>query len=208
MTLHDYLRDPCGVLSIPWWKSKRVKVPPHMRIVHHRDFDEACLGEFADEPYFRLHHSLKDIGTAGNGRYVCVTAREADIPLMADIINRSYTDLSVTVEQLTQYRRTEAFDEALWIIACDAETSETVGCGMADFDPEAGEGALEWIQVLPECRGQKAGQFIVNELLCRLAVRADFVTVSGKVNHPSRPEMLYRKCGFTGGDVWHILTRK
>ena len=83
-----------------------------------------------------------------------------------------------------------------------------MGCGIADFDAEAKEGVLEWIQVLPECRGRKAGQFIVNELLRRMADRAAFATVSGRVNNAASPELLYRKCGFTGDDVWHILMEK
>ena len=27
MTLQDYLRDPCGVLSIPYWKAQTVQMP-------------------------------------------------------------------------------------------------------------------------------------------------------------------------------------
>ena len=37
---------------------------------------------------------------------------------------------------------------------------------------------------------------------------AEFATVSGKVNNPTNPQSLYRKCGFIGDDVWHILTQK
>ena len=62
--------------------------------------------------------------------------------------------------------------------------------------------------MLPEHRGRGAGQFIVNELLRRMQGRADFATVSGKVNNATNPEGLYRRCGFTGADVWHILTKE
>ena len=37
---------------------------------------------------------------------------------------------------------------------------------------------------------------------------ADFATVSGKVDNETNPEALYRKCGFVGNDVWHILHKK
>lgn len=208
MNLTDYLHDPCGALSIPYWKNKKIVVPPNMRIIHQRDFDASPGEQYMDDPYFRLRHDLKDIGTAGSGIFICRTATEADLSLMADLINRSYTDLSVTVEQLRGYRRTAAFAADLWIVAYDAQTQECVGCGIADFDAEAREGVLEWIQVLPEHRGRRAGQFIVNELLRRMAGCADFATVSGRVNNATRPEMLYRKCGFTGDDAWHILMHK
>lgn len=66
---------------------------------------------------------------------------------------------------------------------------------------------MEWIQVLPPFRRRGYGQAVVCELLSRAQGRARFATVSGKVNDPNAPEGLYRKCGFTGNDVWHIITR-
>lgn len=79
---------------------------------------------------------------------------------------------------------------------------------MADFDSEMQEGIIEWIQVLPEYRGKKIGQMLVNDLLLRMKPMARFATVSGQVNNLSSPEKLYRKCGFVGNDVWHILRKK
>lgn len=87
-------------------------------------------------------------------------------------------------------------------------SSEYVGCGIADFDTETRELILEWIQVLPQHRGKKIGQLIVTELLYRMKDIADFGTVSGKVDNLTNPEALYRKCGFSGDDVWHILHKK
>jgi len=52
------------------------------------------------------------------------------------------------------------------------------------------------------------GTYIVSELLFRMKNSAKFATVSGKCNDSSCPEMLYRKCGFTGSDIWHILRLK
>lgn len=206
MTLQQYLADPCGTLSIPYWKGKTVAVPPHMGIVHHRDFDADAWTGYADEPYFRLQHDLTAIPPA-EGIFRCRTAVQDDLPLMAEIINRSYTDLSVTVPQLQGYRQTPAFAAELWIIAVDA-AGAPVGCGIADLDSEAREGVLEWIQVLPQHRGRGGGTAIVSELLRRMQGRADFATVSGRVNNLTNPEGLYRRCGFTGNDVWHILTAK
>ena len=34
---------------------------------------------------------------------------------------------------------------------------------------------------------------------------ARFATVSGRVDSESHPEALYRKCGFEGQDIWHVL---
>ena len=87
-------------------------------------------------------------------------------------------------------------------------TAAIVGCGIADFDKELSEGIIEWVQVIPAYRGNKIGQLIVSELLGRMKSIAKFATVSGKVNNITNPEKLYRKCGFVGHDVWHILTKR
>ena len=90
----------------------------------------------------------------------------------------------------------------------EKDTGNIVGGGNADLDREIGEGILEWIQVLPEYRGHGIGQLIVNSLLDKMQGEAQFDTVSGKVNNPTNPEALYRKCGFAGNDVWHVLIKK
>ena len=140
--------------------------------------------------------------------YRIETATVEDIPLVQELINRSYQDLSVSCEQLLSYTKSEVYDEKLWIIVSEKLTNKPVACGIAELDKELKEGVLEWIQVLPEYRGKKLGQLLVNELLTRLQGKADFVTVSGKVDNATKPERLYRKCGFTGKDIWHVLTKK
>lgn len=69
------------------------------------------------------------------------------------------------------------------------------------------EGALEWIQVLPEYHGNKLGKALVIELLKRLKPYARFTTVSGELDNKTNPERLYRRCGFIGDDIWHILKK-
>lgn len=89
----------------------------------------------------------------------------------------------------------------------DKISASVVGCGIAELDKELHEGIIEWIQVLPVHRGKGIGQLIVNELLKRMSPKAKFATVSGKVNNETEPDLLYRKCGFAGDDIWHILTK-
>ena len=63
------------------------------------------------------------------------------------------------------------------------------------------------IGVTEQHRGQGLGEYLVSELLRRMKDNAKFATVSGQCNNPANPEVLYRKCGFTGSDVWHVLRR-
>ena len=177
-----------------------------MLIIHQKEFSKHDYSGYIDEPYFRLYHSLEQIKETTHNEFIIKTALREDIPLFVDIINRSYPDLTVSYEQLVGYTETNVYDSNLWVLVIDKVNSNIVGCGIAELDKELREGIIEWIQVLPEHRGKKIGQFIVNELLKRLSQVADFATVSGKINNPTRPEILYRKCGFTGTDIWHVLT--
>lgn len=208
LTIDQYIANPCGTLSIPYWKNKNIQLPENMMIVHHSQFNLDDLQHYHDEPYFRLFHSLKNIGVNNLDDYYVKTASAEYINVIVDIINQSYTDLSVTKEQISFYTDTEVYDKDLWILVYDRKTELPVGCGIADFDCETKEGILEWIQVLPSYRGKKIGQLIVNELLHRLKNKASFVTVSGKVNNETNPEALYRKCGFEGDDIWHVMYAK
>lgn len=146
--METYKENPCGTLSIPYWKDKHIRIPENMCIVHDSCYIEEKYKDYHDEPYFRLYHNLSDVQPVELDDISIVTAKYEDIPLLVDVINQSYTDLSVTF-----------------------------------------------------------GQLIVNELLKRMMGIADFATVSGKVNNPTSPEILYRKCGFVGDDIWHILTK-
>lgn len=207
MLLDEYLNSPCSSLSIPYWKSKVIKIPQNIKIVHHSDFYGELLNDYYDERYFRLIHYLDDIDDEMSNEFFVKTADLSDIQLIVETINNCYSDLSVSYEQIFSYTKTKVYDSNLWILVYEVKTNQIVGCGIADFDSEVKEGILEWIQVLPEYRGRKIGKLIVNQLLCRMK-NADFATVSGKVNNVTKPEKLYRQCGFVGNDIWHILYKK
>ena len=203
-----YRRNPCGVLSIPYWKSKRITIPENMRIVHNDNYEKTNYLNYCDEPYFRLFHSLSNVRNTALDGITIVTANHNDILGIVDVINDSYADLSVTYEQMIGYTETEVFCPELWILAVDKSTGCIAGCGIADLDSELREGIIEWIQVLPRYRKRGIAQILVNELLSRMKGKVDFATVSGKLNDSNSPEKLYRKCGFVGKDIWHVLTAK
>lgn len=207
MLLNEYLDSPCSSLSIPYWKSKVIQIPQNIKIVHHSDFYDELLNDYYDERYFRLIHYLADVDNELPNEFCVKTANLSDIQLIVETINNCYSDLSVSYEQIFSYTKTKVYDSYLWILVYESKTNQIVGCGIADFDSEAKEGILEWIQVLPQYRGKQIGQLIVNQLLCRMK-NADFATVSGKVDNVTKPEKLYRKCGFVGNDIWHILHKK
>ena len=207
LALQNYLNDPCGTASLPYWKHKGIVVPDNMRIVHERDFSGDMLRDYSDEPYFRLYHDLQGIQTI-TAEGVEIISGASSIDEFVRLINASYDDLRVTVEQMEGYQRTPVYCPDLWLLLKEKQTGAVLAGGIADYDREIGELILEWIQVLPEYRRRGYGQLVVNCLLSKIQGAAKFATVSGKVNNPTNPEGLYRKCGFAGDDVWHVLTKR
>lgn len=204
LTKQVYLADPCRASSLPYWKACRIVPPPGIVLIHEEDFTPANYPDCQDEPYFRLRHNLKAVPAPQlpEGFSPCALS----LSEYASHISRCYEDIGVTESELRQFTDRTVYDATLWIAAKDSRTGAVAATGIADLDREIREGILEWIQVSPEYRGCGLGRWLVCELLRRMQGRADFATVSGRCGNPTNPEQLYRVCGFTGRDVWHILT--
>lgn len=204
--INEYLKDPCRVSSIPYWKAKSIPIPDGMRIIHDEDYSEQKFIQYADQLYFRLIHDLHDIEKPilPNGFSLCkITLKE-----FSKHINLCYGADCLTEGDLQEYTERRVYDQSLWLAVREDSSKNIVATGIGELDGETGEGILEWIQVSKDCRRLGLGSYIVLELLRRMVGRADFATVSGQCDNPTAPEALYRKCGFRGSDVWHILKRK
>ena len=205
LTKEQYLADPCKAASIPYWKAKSITIPDSMIILHQDEYDCAENQYFIDEPYFRLIHNLKGLAepVLPQGYSLCT----ATLSEYAAHINSCYDGIGITAEELRSYTLRTVYDASLWLTVKDDQTGTIVATGIADMDREIGEGILEWIQVSKSHRGNGLGSYIVSELLWRMKDKADFATVSGQCNNATNPEILYRMCGFSGNDVWHILRK-
>ena len=202
----QYLANPCKATSIPYWKAKAITIPDGMLILHQNDFSESEYQQYIDEPYFRLKHDMKSLSAPAlpQGYSLC----SATLPDFSAHINSCYDDIGITVEELQSYTSRLVYNAALWLAVKDIQTGKIVATGIADLDQEIGEGILEWIQVSKQYRGCGLGSYIVSELLWRMRDGAQFATVSGQCHNPTNPEALYRKCGFSGNDIWHILRKR
>ena len=205
LTKEQYLANPCKASSIPYRKAKSITIPEGMKILHQEEFNDAENRHFVDEPYFRLIHNLKGLAepVLPQGYSLCT----ATLSEYAAHINSCYEGIGITEEELRSYTLRAVYDAALWLAVKDERTGNIVATGIAELDREIGEGVLEWIQVSHGHRGKGLGRYIVLELLRRMKDKVDFATVSGQCNNATNPEKLYRKCGFTGNDVWHILRK-
>ncbi len=206
LNLAAYCANPCRTASIPYWKAARVQIPQNMRIVHNDDFTIELLKHYTDEPYFRLKHDLLrlKLPKLADRFSIC----EATLQEYAEHINGCYSAIGISADELQGCTQRSVYAPELWLAIRDSRTGKIVATGIGELDRSIGEGILEWIQVSEKYRGRGLGSFLVLELLNRMKPIAKFVTVSGQCNNPTHPEQLYRKCGFSGTDVWHILRRK
>lgn len=200
----EYLQNPCRAASIPYWKAVRISVPENMKILHQDDFCADILEQYADEPYFRLIHDLQtEPAPVPEGYSLCQGTAEE----FAAHIQECYGN-GMTAAEVRGFTEREVYCSELWLALRDDRTGRIVATGIGELDREIGESILEWIQVSDEYRGHGLGSYIVTELLWRMKGKAKFATVSGQCDNPTNPEALYRKCGFAGNDVWHVLRKR
>jgi len=202
--IKQYIENPCKTLSVPYWKDKCTVIPNNIQIVHDNYFEGDKYIAYQDCKFFRIKHDLKNVIKTDLPENL--TFINASLMDYYNHINDCYDDICITKEEISKYNEKSVYDNDLWIALYNKDTDSIIATGIADFDKEIREGILEWIQVTKEYRRHGLGKIIVNELLWRIKQKnAFFATVSGKCNSISNPEKLYRSCGFSGNDIWHIL---
>jgi GNAT superfamily N-acetyltransferase len=205
MTKEEYLVNPCAKLSIPYWKYLLFKKPQNIDIFHKNDYSQDDLYIHV-EKYFRLIHYLEKPLKPHQSIFDIKIAQD-----MKDLIlqiNHSYSNerIIVNIEDVERWINHPTYDQSLWIkVIVDGHM---IASGIAEYDENTKEGIIEWVQVLPEYRRQGYGRMIVEELLYRLSKKADFVTVSGRLNNNTNPKRLYESCGFEGSNIWCVCYKK
>ena len=202
ITREEYLENPCGNSSLPYYKLKLYH-NLNIQVIHNSQF----IGE-KSEPYFRLIHNLNNIAQFDLDENLTVrtinTKSDEDLHKLEKMIADCYESERLPVSQMKSMIDSDQFDESLWIVV-ENKRGEIVASAISEIDSDIKEGVLEWIQVLPKYKGLGLGTYIVCETLKRLSNKTKFATVSGRVNNIDSPEKLYRKCGFTGNDIWHVI---
>ena len=205
MNAEQYLADPCGTSSLPYWKTEQFAVPEGICVYRDDAFSARSI-EGVDEPYFKLMHDLRQVQPAAlPAGFRLVSAGVADF---ARHINSCYGAEGLSEAELLAYRRRQTYNPALWLAVADAGNGALAATGIGELDGRIGEGILEWIQVSPAYRRRGLGRFLVCELLRRMQGRAQFATVSGRVNNPDKPFALYTGCGFKNPVIWHVIKTK
>ena len=202
-----YLQDPCGASSLPFWKTISITIPDDLLILREGDprLQEACHA-YVDTPYFKLIHRLRNTHSPClHDGFRFVRPSEKDL---SRHVTSCYDAERVSEDELSAYGHRPTYSPDLWLAILNETTGEIIASGIAELDVTIREGVLEWIQVSPAYRRRGWGRIIVNELLWRLTGRADFVTVSGKINESTNPRALYECCGFGEAVIWHVLKKR
>jgi ribosomal protein S18 acetylase RimI-like enzyme len=206
MRAKEYLRNPTGASALSFWKTCNFNNPAHIKVLNENEFNPNLLETHTDEVYFKLVHYLENIEKQfKSDKFIFVKASTEEF---VNHINSCYEKERLTADELESYKNRPVYDEDLWICLYDNVNHVIAATGIAEFDREIKEGYLDWIQVSKEYRGQGLDKIIVYELLKRLKRKANFVTVSGRVNNKTNPEKLYESCGFENKVLCHILTEK
>lgn len=201
--LLNYLENPCRALSLPYWKYKTIKVPDNIEIIH---IDNFCNQYEKYQRYFRICHKLIDIQEVCNN--VCLIDIIHDKDSLVRMINECYKHENIMIDKndIDRWMNNPTYNKLLWVKI--VKNKKIIASGIAEYDSRLKEGIIEWVQVLPGYRSKVYGKDIVNYLLKQLKkLNANFVTVSDSLENKTNPEKLYRKCGFTGNDVWYICQK-
>lgn len=183
----------------------------------HQDFlDPATVAGFNTlrTGYYRLSHDLQSLPEESlpeGFSLVPVKMDGAMVDTVAAFIAQHSDSGDDSLAVVQGWVDAPVFASKLWLWVMDAANNQPVGLAVAALDPTYREAVIEWVQVHPDFRKRGLGKALVTALLRRIQAEgsADFVTASGEVTVEERdePGQFFRHCGFTGTDVWWLLSR-
>ena len=149
MDKQEYLKDPCKASSLSFRKTNITVIPDDMLILRDDEFSsQTSAGK--DDPYFKLIHRMKHV------EYFPLPEEfeiiQCDAADFADHIQECYDGTDISAEILREYQTSPAYDPRLWIAVGERNRKKIIASGIAEYDPQVGEGVFEWIQVSPAYR--------------------------------------------------------
>ncbi|MFZ2414055.1 MAG: GNAT family N-acetyltransferase [Candidatus Cryosericum sp.] len=191
-------------------KAASVKLDGVPTVLIHNDFVASLVPWFdSKEAFFRLVHTGSELPLHATvpGYIIHEVDTTTEVPLVATILHACYDISTPGTDEIATWTKRPVFDPHAWLWVIDRKTRRPVALGIAETDRITGEASLEWVQVLPAYRDLGLGTMLVQELVYRLEQKVTFTTVSAQVKNLSQPDHLFRRCGFTGRDVWWVLRR-
>lgn len=205
--IEEYLKNPCRYSALPFYKE--VKQNNDLLVIHNDEVNQGHLKNITSHKrFFRIFHDLRNVDTVNIQGFVNRKfSADTDIDKVIAIINGSYSNIRITSKEVNEMIKDTVYHSDLWNFIIDESTGQEIALGICQYDEVVSEVVFDWIQVLPEYRGKGIASMLVTHLLSDVPKNAKFATVSGDMDNPSSPEKLYKKCGFTGNDVWYIIKK-
>ena len=112
MDVKEYLQNPCGTLSIPYWKAKTLAIPDSMRIIHCSNWN-GQYGNF--QRFFRIKHDLNDLSPIDYDYDTLSIDYQAT--QLCEMINESYKHENIVVSEqdILQWKQHKTFREELCV---------------------------------------------------------------------------------------------
>ena len=130
MDVKEYLQNPCGTLSIPYWKAKTLAIPDSMRIIHCSNWN-GQYGNF--QRFFRIKHYLNDLSPIDYDYDTLSIDYQAT--QLCEMINESYKHENIVVSEqdILQWKQHKTFREELCVYM-NADNGKMAASGIAEFD--------------------------------------------------------------------------
>ena len=95
----EYLKNPCGLLSIPYWKEQSLTLPDNMKILNDKEYKDFYKKEYNEKLFFRLIHNLETINKVNlNYKYTIETIYiNTQLEDVVYVINSCYTFFEVII---------------------------------------------------------------------------------------------------------------
>lgn len=191
-----YLQDPTGACSLAFWKRGVLANGTFLVSQTKPEGTEAAC-------YFKLVY----LGEAPEKQKGVVSLSLIDAEAISRTIELAYGENGdyASAEEIRSYAHHPVYDPTLWLGI--RKDGKLVASALGEFDPEIGEGSVEWIQVVPEWQEKGLGKALLKEMIRRLLPKAKIITVSGKKGTPHSPLAFYLKEGFGNETDWWIVRR-
>lgn len=199
-----YKANPCRYSSIPLYKEIRRNPHQKITVIHHTQYRNE-KGQYHGR-FLRLKHDLNHIPYVTlDGFKPIAFDKTHDIDKAVELINTSYESSTVKRETIELMMVDRVYNSKLWYYIVEKQSNKPVALGIAHYDSIVNEISLDWIQVLPKYRNKGIGKLLLRKLLLEASSIGAFATVSFDLDNLTSPEHLYRRMGFKGHDLWHII---
>lgn len=225
--MEKYLKDPINTLAIPLWKHNTTAIRQDMMYILDENYNEVLYRDYADTLYLRLKHDLLHLSLSKIPNHYCFSSyKDSDGVIIYNVLKECYNTF-IEYDKIENLIKDETFNDLLCVFLYNDKILNTdnviqlrklnsekernykpLGLVIAQFDQKTKEASIEYLCVAEKHRGKGLGTLLVQEVLLRISNIADFATVTFAKEGNDHLEKIFRKAGFEGNALWHMLRKQ